>query len=254
MQIKNIKLNLIDRPVDPVRGSIDPEGIRELAESIREQGLLQHILSRPANGRFEVVWGDRRYLAHKFLDADTIRSEVRDLTDEQVLILRATENDQREDLTPMERARVYGRMKDQLSYTVERIARTMGRSTVTIKTYIDLLDFEPYLQEAVDNKKIAISTAAELRKIDDPEFRKYYSESAVQNGATKEVALQWVADYEKSKAAKYYAEGGGLAVIGLSAEVAPTFLTCAGCNGPVELRVARSFFFCLECQKEILSK
>ena len=253
MQVQDLLMTMVDRPVDPVRGHIDPEGIRELAESIREQGLLQHILCRPSNGRYEVVWGDRRYLAHVFLGSLTIRSEVRDISDEECLVLRATENDQRVDLTPMERARVYGKMRNQLGYTVEKIARCMGRTGVTIRNYLDLLGFPPEFQEAVDKKLIAITTASELRKIDDPEFQKYYLESAVQNGVTKEVAQQWVADYEKSRKAKYYSEGGGMPVANVIGDMRPTFLACAGCHGPVELREARSYIFCPDCQRELKS-
>ena len=251
MQVENIKLSLVDRPADPIREYIDPDMVRELAESIREIGLQEPVIVRPLNGRYEIVAGDRRYLAHKLFDAPEIMAIVRELSDEEVLIVRATENDQREDLTPMERARVYGKMRDQLGYATEKIARKMGRASATIKMYLDLLDMEPEFQEAIDKKTIAISTANELRKIDDPEFRRYYLEAAVQNGVTREVAQRWAADYEKSKQAKYYAEGGGMPVATFEGDIKPTFLTCAGCHGPVEVREARSYIFCAECQKEL---
>ena len=251
MQIESIKLSMIDRPSDPIREFIDPDSIRELAESIREIGLQEPIIVRPLNGRYEVVAGDRRYLAHKVIDRSEIMAIIRELSDEEVLVVRATENDQREDLSPMERARVYGRMREKLGYTMEKIAQKMGRSYVTIKLYLDLLDLAPEFQEAIDKKKIAIMTAHELKKIDDPEFRNYYLDAAVQNGATREVVQQWVADYEKSRQAKYYAEGGGTPVANIIGDMRPTFITCAGCHGPVDIRVARSFVFCSECQKEL---
>ena len=254
MQVENIKLSMVDRPADPIREYIEPDLVRELAESIREIGLQEPIIVRPLNGRYEVVAGDRRFLAHKLLEVPEIMAIVRELSDEEVLVVRATENDQREDLTPMERARVYGKMRDQLGYATEKIARKMGRTGATIKMYLDLLGFEPEFQEAVDKKMIAITTANELRKIDDPEFRKYYLEAAVQNGVTRDVAQRWVIDYEKSRQAKYYAEGGGMPVADIVGDMKPTYITCAGCHGPVDIRAARSFVFCSECQKELKNR
>jgi len=250
-QIKMLKMSLVDRPADPIREFIDPVQVRELAESIREIGLQEPIIVRPVNGRYEVVAGDRRYLAHKLISAPEIMAICRELSDEDVLVIKATENDQREDLTPLERARVYGKMRDQLGYPIEKIARKMGRTGTTINTYLELLELEPQFQEAIDKKKLSISCAHTLARIDDPEFRRYYLESAVNNGATQEVAQGWVIDYEQSKQAKFYAEGGGLPVPNPSGTNKPTFLTCAFCHGPVEVNDARSFILCLDCQGEV---
>ncbi len=254
INVEKIAMKLIDRPKDPARLKIDPEKVRELAESIREVGLQQPVLLRPLDGRFEVVAGDRRFLAHKFLGLDEIASIVRELSEEETIIIRATENLQREDLTPMEEAKVYGSMRNGLGMSIEKIARKMGRSHPTIKKYLELLELEPEFQEAIDSRKIGIDAAYILSQIDDPEFRKFYFTSAVENGVTKEVAVSWLASYRQSKEAKYYAEGGGGGVqTGLSADK-PIYQTCGGCNGPVELKEIRYVPLCKECIKEMLRR
>jgi len=254
LKVEKALMKLVDRPKDPARKRIDPEKVRELAESIREVGLQQPVLLRPLDGRYEVVAGDRRYLAHKFLGMEDIEAFVKEMSDEEVIILRATENLQKEDLTPMEEAQEYGKMRNGLGMSIERIARKMGRSHGTIKKYLELLELEPEFQEAIDSRKIGIEAAHVLSQIDDPEFRKFYFTSAVENGVTKEVAQSWLAAYQQSKEAKFYAEGGGGGPLGVTGADKPIFQTCDGCHGPVEIKQIRYFPLCPECVKEMLRR
>ena len=254
LKIEKVLMKLVDRPKDPARSKIDPEKVRELAESIREVGLQQPVLLRPVDGRYEVVAGDRRYLAHKFLGRDEISSIIKEMNDEEVIILRATENLQREDLTPMEEAKVYGSMRNGLGMSIEKIARKMGRAHSTIKKYLELLELEPDFQEAIDSRKIGIEAAYVLSQIDDREFRKFYFTSAVENGVTKEVAVSWLAAYQQSKEANYYAEGGGGGPLGAVSADKPIYQTCNGCNGPVELKEIRYVPLCPGCLKELLRR
>lgn len=251
MNVQQVEMSKIDRPSDPVRDSIDPDEIRQLAESIREIGLQEPIIVRPVNGRYEVVAGDRRYLAHKFLEAKEIFAIVKQMTDEECILVRATENDQRVNLKPLERAKVYQRLYRDLGMTMEQIAKKMGRSTRTVKVYLDLLEMPEKIQQAVNDKKIGIEHAVELGRIDDPQFQDYYFEAAVNNGVTLPVLREWVADYFKSKAAKFYENDAGIPVASLCNENNPIYVTCAGCGGPCEIHQARSFTFCPDCQRII---
>src|SRR3972149_9973151 len=105
-QIQIISIDSIDRPVKIAREVIDPERVRELAESIREVGLWEPVLIRPSNGRYEMVAGDRRYLAHKLLNFKEIKAIVRELDDRDTVVIRGIENLQRVDLSPSEEAAV----------------------------------------------------------------------------------------------------------------------------------------------------
>jgi ParB family chromosome partitioning protein len=95
LKVEEIRLELIDRPERADRDAIDPESIRELAESIKEIGLQQPILLRPENSRYELVAGDRRFLAHRLINAKTIKAFVKQMQPQEVFIIRATENLQR---------------------------------------------------------------------------------------------------------------------------------------------------------------
>jgi len=250
-RVQEIDMTQIDRPKAIAREKIDPEKIRELAESIREIGLQEPVILRPADGRYEIVAGDRRYLASKIINAKKILAIVKDLSDEETLLIRATENDQREDLTPMERARQYGALRDTLKYNIEKIARKMGRTHQTVIRYLGLLELDEKFQLAVDRGQIAIDCAYQLRKIDDPQMRNYYLTAAVENGITVDVARKWVEDYISSKEARFYdSQGGG----GLSyplPDSAPVYQTCSGCRGPVAADKMRYIGVCLACEQKL---
>jgi len=251
-KLQEIELSLIDRPFEPHRQRIDPEKIRELAESVREIGLQEPIILRPLNGRYEVVAGDRRVLAFKFLSLEKIPAIIREMDEETLVLARATENLQRENLSPMEEARVYGNMRDKLGMSFEKIAKRTGKAGSTVRKYLDLLDIPAKWQEAVDRKEVGIEASIYLNRIDDPEMRDYYFTAAAENGVTIEVARRWVEDYRKSKLGQFNPEAGGGdgAVSGI--EVQPVYQTCFGCNGPVESRQIRYVPLCPGCHRDVL--
>lgn len=246
-KIMDVQLDLIDPPGDAHRETIDPEAVRELAESIRERGLQQRIKLRPLNGRYEIVYGHRRFLAHRLLGMDKIKAEVVELNDEQVLMTRCIENIQRENLKPIETARVYGRMREKLELTVDQIARSVGKSVLTVRKYLGLLELEEEFQRAVNDQKISIASALVLNEIDDPSMRRYYLQSGVMNGVTEKVAQMWVEDYKRSRGGSYY-EGAGGEPGGVAIQGAPViYQTCAGCRGPIDSSQVRYVPLCPEC-------
>ena len=113
-----LSMNLILRPVQTIRMEIDGGKIEELALSIEQQGLLQPILVRPVGNEFEIVAGDRRYLAHQHLRRNEIQCIVRAMTDQECALARAIENIGRADLTPVEEAATYASLKSDHGLTV----------------------------------------------------------------------------------------------------------------------------------------
>jgi ParB/RepB/Spo0J family partition protein len=251
--VAQISLELIDGPETALRERIDGDKVRELAESIRSVGLQNPIIVAPRGERFEIVSGHRRFLAHKLLNAATIDCVVRELDGKGLLLARAVENLQREDLSPLETARVYDTLRREFDYTMEQIAESMGKNKMTVWKYLQLLELPVDFQQAVDKGILAMQTAAELVKIDDPDFRRFYLQSAVDNGITFAVAQMWVMDYEKSKAAKFYEQGGPSLPAELGPPMPPSYGACAACHGAVDLRDMRHLAVCPSCCKAIMS-
>ena len=250
-EMVSLDIEKVDPPVDAARDIIDPEQVRELAESIRSQGLLQPILVRPLNGRFEVVAGHRRYLAHRLIGEVKIKSLVREMTDEEVYIIRAIENDQREDLNPIEKAKGYQRLRDKFGLSQEQIAQKMGRSRETIIRFLKLLKIPEEFQKAVGQKKLSIGVALCLNEIDDDLSKKYYFAAAVENGVTLEVAQAWLNEYFKTRSGSVEGSGGGVGVGGAIQEPLPIYQTCVCCVGPVEVRKVHYVPVCPECESQI---
>lgn len=247
-----LDIEKVDPPREADRDAIDPDKIRELGESIRSQGLLQPILCRPMNGRFEVVAGHRRYLAHRLIGEVKIKALVREMTDDQVMEARAVENDQREDLNPIERAKSYKRLRERFGFSNREIARKMGRSPGSVDKYFKLLEIPEEFQDSVAKKKMSIEVALCLHQIDDEQFRVFYFKSAVENGITVEVAQAWVSDWKKSRAGvAYLDEGGDHATVGDQLSL-PVFGTCQCCIGPVDLSKMTYVHVCAECKSQIL--
>jgi len=250
-EIVLLDIELVDPPGDVFRDIIDPDRVRELAESIRSQGLHCPILVRPVDSRYEIVFGHRRYLAHRLLGEVKIKSMVRVMTDDEVYEARAVENDQREDLNPIERAKTYRRLREKFGLSNRQIAQKMGRSPGVVDKYLHLLEIPDEFQEAVARKKISMQVALCLNQIEDPEFKKFYFTSAVENGITIDVADMWVNDWRKSRAGAAYSDEGGVSVGGVVQESLPIYQACACCLGPEEISKLRSIYVCRECEKQI---
>ena len=246
-----LDLEKVDPPADAVRDLIDPEQVRELAESIRSQGLLQPILVRPFNGRYEVVAGHRRYLAHRLIGKVEIKALVREMGDEEVFVIRAMENDQREDLNPIEKAKVYKRLKDKFGWSAGQISQKMGRSKPAVLRYLELLEIPEEFQSVVSKNKLSMGVALCLNQIDDELSKKYYFTAAVENGVTLEVAEAWVNEYRKTRAGTVTDDMGGMGGIGPTQESLPIYQTCVCCVGPVEVKKVHYVPVCPECEREI---
>jgi len=250
-RIQVLDMKMIDRPVKIARETIDPERVRELAESIRESGLQQPIKVRPVNGRYEIVFGDRRYLAHKLLDLKTIKAIVTEMDDKETAIVRGMENLQRENLTPSEEARHYRELKEEGGMGVMEIAKRTGKSPQTIKKYMDFGQIPEEFRGAVDKKKISMGALLTLREIGDADIFKYHFEMAAQNGVTEAVARLWVDDHFKSQAGKYYEGTGSLPPGGIDSVAKPVYMTCECCLGAVEMKEVRSVVVCIPCLKKV---
>ena len=250
-KIELLDVEKMDPPQDVFRDMIDADKVRELAESIRSQGLYEPILVRPVNGRFEIVFGHRRWLAHRLLGEVKIKAMVRVMTDQEVIEARAVENDQREDLNPIERAKSYKRMRDKFGLSNRQIAQKMGRSPGVVDKYLHLLEIPEEFQEAVARKSLSMQVALCLNQIEDPEFKMFYFTSAVQNGITMEVAEMWVNDWRKSKAGIAYSDDGGGGEPSQLQPSLPIFQPCQCCHGPVEITKLKMMYVCLECRDQI---
>ena len=151
------------------RLQLSEEGLAELAESIREQGVLQPLIVRvvePPPGsetkRYEIVAGERRWRAARLAGLATVPAIVRELTDQSALAVALIENLQREDLNPIDQARSMRRLIDEFALTHDAIAKALGRSRAAVTNFLRLLELSDAVQTALVEGKIDMGHARAL--------------------------------------------------------------------------------------------
>lgn len=249
-QYQDIPLNKIDPPAGHVRLDIPQERIIELAENIREQGLLQPILVRLTGDRYEVVFGHRRYLAFGYLRLETIPARLVEMNDASVALARASENLIRDDLSPIEEGAIYVDLLDTHGLTYEEIGKKMGKSPGVVKRRMDLLKMPPSLQQAIHLKQISYSVAESLWSLGDESAIGYYLGFAVDHGVTLTVVRQWVKDHldkirrEQTGTDRVHSPRSPI-------ESRPVFVACDWCSGPMEIGNETVYRICPDCNNKI---
>ncbi|MEE8637696.1 MAG: ParB/RepB/Spo0J family partition protein, partial [Candidatus Margulisiibacteriota bacterium] len=160
--IVNVEINkVIPNPRQP-RSTFTKEGLKELANSIKEQGIIEPILARMKNGKYEIVAGERRWRAAKMAGLSTVPAIVKDFTDEQSLELSLIENLQREDLNPMDEADGYARLSKEFNLTQEQVAKKVGKDRSTVTNMLRLLTLPDKIKHSLRKEEITVGHARAL--------------------------------------------------------------------------------------------
>jgi ParB family transcriptional regulator, chromosome partitioning protein len=139
--LQQIPVDLIQPNPRQPRGSLDEQGLAELADSLKANGFLQPVLVRPLDGRgYELIAGERRWRAARLAGFERVPAVVRSAEESQRLELALIENMAREDLNPIEAARACAALVEELGLTKEEVGRRVGRSRVAISNWIRLLE------------------------------------------------------------------------------------------------------------------
>jgi ParB family chromosome partitioning protein len=148
---REVLIDSIDPNPYQTRRRINEAALEELAESIRASGVVQPVVLRPgANGRFQLVAGERRWHASRRAGKTTIPAVIRQISNEQAMEITIIENLQREDLNPMEQARAFERLSREFSLTQEQIASRTGKDRASIANFVRLLKLPEDVQNAVE--------------------------------------------------------------------------------------------------------
>ncbi|RPJ94897.1 ParB/RepB/Spo0J family partition protein [Rummeliibacillus sp. TYF005] len=144
-----------ENPFQP-RKVFDKESLQELAQSIKEYGILQPIILRKKGAKFEIVVGERRFRAAKLANLTVVPSVIRDFDDIKMMELAILENLQREDLTPIEEAEAYHSLMEHLGLTQEELSKRLGKSRPHIANHVRLLTLPKDVQKLVNDGKLTM--------------------------------------------------------------------------------------------------
>jgi len=179
---REIPVGEIDRSPYQTRSRFDEVQLAELAASITATGLVQPIVVRPLpHGRFQLIAGERRWLASQRAGKETIPAIIRQVSDEQAMEMTIVENLQRSDLNPMEQARAYERLAREFQLTQEQMAKRTGKDRASVGNFLRLLKLPVEVQGQVEEGVLTFGHARALLPLEDPQ--------TIQNAAQKVTAL-----------------------------------------------------------------
>lgn len=166
------------------RKYFDETSLYELAESIKQQGVLQPVTVRPIDGteRYEIVFGERRYRASVIAGRDDIPAIVTELSDEEAEEMAITENLQRKDVTPVEEAAAYQRLIESGRHSVQTLAVLFGKNENYIRTRLKFTHLIPEITDLLEADEITISVAAEICRYGEDIQREVYEKHLQDEG------------------------------------------------------------------------
>ena len=249
MQIERLHSHLIDRPRNPHRIEISEASIVELAKDIRDNGLTNLVCVRQVEERYEIIAGDRRTAAMKYLGWPLIECKnYGTITDEQCEKIRLSENIQREQLSPFEEAIQIAALYALHQHSPTLVAKACNRSESWVRQRFELYHIPTELQPLVHDKRLSIGAALLLNKITIDADRNYYTRLALYDGCSLDVLSRWVNDYITQKLTDPGApptmpdmpEPGQSIVV---------YLGCDLCAAPADTRTRTPKFICVQCQE-----
>jgi ParB family chromosome partitioning protein len=180
---KEIEIDLIEPNNLQPRTRFDEQQLSELAQSIKENGIVQPILVRTTDGgRYQIVAGERRWRAAQRAGLKQISAIIRDVADDKMLELALVENIQRQELNAIEEAHAYKKLIDTLGLTQETVAQRVGRDRTFVTNYLRLLRLPEDIQQLVEGNKISMGHARALLGIDDSSKQREIAKNIVEMG------------------------------------------------------------------------
>lgn len=162
-ELQKLPIEWLQRGKFQPRKDIDPDKIKELADSIKAQGIIQPIVLRKiGDERYEIVAGERRWRAAQLAGLQEVPVVVRDIDDRGAMAIALIENIQREDLNPLEEAEALKRLLEEFQLTHQQIADAIGKSRATVTNLLRLMELQPEVKQLLIDKQIEMGHARAL--------------------------------------------------------------------------------------------
>lgn len=164
-----IKITMIEPNRDQPRKNFDEDSLQELADSIKQFGLLQPILVQDRKDHYEIIAGERRWRAAKMAGLKEVPVMIRDLTDQEIVEISLIENIQRENLNPIEEAQAFKRLLTEFHLKQDEVAERVSKSRTAVTNSMRLLKLCDEVQQMVIDEMISTGHARAILSIEDPE-------------------------------------------------------------------------------------
>lgn len=180
-----IKISEISPNKDQPRKEFDLTALEQLADSIREHGVIQPLILRPmSSGGYQIVAGERRYRASRMAGLTELPAVIRYLSDKEAMELALIENLQREDLNPIEEAQGYQELMDHYGFTQETVSKSVGKSRPAVANALRLLRLPQPLMTHVQNGDLSAGHARALLSLNDEKLMEETAQKVMLKGMT----------------------------------------------------------------------
>ncbi|WP_278413886.1 MULTISPECIES: ParB/RepB/Spo0J family partition protein [Stutzerimonas stutzeri subgroup] len=203
-ELQHLSLDLIQRGKYQPRRDMDPQALEELAQSIKNHGVMQPIVVRPVSGgRFEIIAGERRWRASQQAGLEKVPALVREVPDEAAIAMALIENIQREDLNPIEEAVALQRLQQEFQLTQQQVADAVGKSRVSISNLLRLIALPEEIKTLLSHGDLEMGHARALLGLpaeQQVEGARHVVARGLTVRQTEALVRQWLSSKETPKA------------------------------------------------------
>lgn len=203
-ELQQLPLELVQRGKYQPRRDMDPQALEELAQSIRNHGVMQPIVVRPVEGgRYEIIAGERRWRASQQAGLERVPALVREVPDEAAIAMALIENIQREDLNPIEEAVALQRLQQEFQLTQQQVADAVGKSRVSVSNLLRLIALPEEIKTLLSHGDLEMWHARALLGLpadQQVEGARHVVARGLTVRQTEALVRQWLSSKEKPKA------------------------------------------------------
>jgi len=203
-ELQQLPLELVQRGKYQPRRDMDPQALEELAQSIRNHGVMQPIVVRPVEGgRYEIIAGERRWRASQQAGLERVPALVREVQDEAAIAMALIENIQREDLNPIEEAVALQRLQQEFQLTQQQVADAVGKSRVSVSNLLRLIALPEEIKTLLSHGDLEMGHARALLGLpadQQVEGARHVVARGLTVRQTEALVRQWLSSKEKPKA------------------------------------------------------
>ncbi len=203
-ELQQLPLELVQRGKYQPRRDMDPQALEELAQSIRNHGVMQPIVVRPVEGgRYEIIAGERRWRASQQAGLERVPALVREVPDEAAIAMALIENIQREDLNPIEEAVALQRLQQEFQLTQQQVADAVGKSRVSVSNLLRLIALPEEIKTLLSHGDLEMGHARALLGLpadQQVEGARHVAARGLTVRQTEALVRQWLSSKEKPKA------------------------------------------------------
>ena len=244
-----VSTDLIDDPERPMRTDITPASVEDLVLSIKQVGIIEPLIIKPKNNRYEVIAGHRRLVACKLAKLLQVPCYIRKASNEETEMLKIHENLYRAEISPAEEAIHFSYLIDKQKMTPLKISQLIQKSSSYVMDRLAILEYPGFLKEAMVNGEISFAVAREFARFGDLKQMQSAVYYARRSGMTSDMARKWVKDFQRTKEDPHNEiqttrdEGNGQNQIEHTS-------TCVYCREPVKLLEAAVVYMHEKCLHE----